>query len=62
MKYYNSKSQNNDTFYLFNDQLDYTPAHNFANSQTTKCNIDRFLSNSLMTLLIEKLSYQNTSK
>ena len=51
------KYQNN--FYPFNNQLNYTLAHYFAKSETTKGNVNKFLSDPLMTLLIKKLSYKN---
>lgn len=49
-------------FYLFNNQLDYILTYNFADSMTTKGNVDRFLSNLLIVLLNKKLSYQNADK
>ena len=45
-----------------NDQLDHALANYFAESQTTKSNVNRFLSNLLMAPLTEKLSYQNADK
>ena len=62
IKYHHPDSQNNNLFYLFNDQLDYTLANYFAESEIIKSNIDRFLSNSLMFPFTEKLSYQNVDK
>ncbi len=55
-------SQNNNWFYLFNDQLDYALANNFAKSKTTKYNIDKFLSNLLIKPIIKKLSYWNANE
>ena len=62
IKYPHFASQNNNPFYPLNDQLDYALATYFAESETMKDNIDRFLSNPLMALLTEKLSYQNVHK
>ncbi len=57
IKYHHPGSQNNNPFYLFNDQFDYILATYFTESETTKGNIDRFLSDPLMASLNEKLSY-----
>lgn len=57
IKYHYLDSQNNNSFYSFNDQLDYALANYFAKSKTTKGNVDRFLSNILITPFIAKLSY-----
>ena len=54
------KHQN--SFHSFNDQLDYALAHYFAESKTTKGNINKFLSDPLMTPLTKKLSYKNTDE
>ena len=62
IKYLPLGSQNNNLFYLFNDQMDYTLAMYFAESKNMKGNVDRFLSDPLMALLNEKLSYQNVDK
>ncbi len=55
-------SQSNNPFHLFNDQLDYVLAHYFAESETIKHNVDKFLSNPLMKSIIKKLSYCNIDK
>ena len=57
IKYHQPGFQNNNPFYPFNDQQDYALANYFAESETTKGNVDRFVSDPLMSLLIEKLSY-----
>lgn len=57
IKYNHPSSHNNNSFYPFIDQLDYRIANYFANFETKKSNIDRFLSDLLITQLIEKLSY-----
>ena len=57
IKYYHPSFQNNNFFHLFNNQLDYTLATYFVESETTKSNVDRFLFDLLMALLTEKLSY-----
>ncbi len=62
IKYNHPGFQNNNPFYPFHDQLDYRLAKYFAESKTTKSNIDKFLSKPLMAPLIEKLSYQNADK
>ena len=62
VKYDPLGSQNDNPFYLFTDLLDYILANYFAKSETTKNNIDRFLSNPLMALLTKKLSYWNADE
>jgi Plavaka transposase len=61
-QYEHPGSQNNNPFCPFNDQLDYALAHYFAESETTKRNIDRFLTNPLMKPITEKLSYRNADE
>ncbi len=55
-------SRSNNPFHLFEDQLDYALAHYFAESETTKCNVDKFMSNLLIKPITEKLSYHNTDE
>ena len=62
IKYNHPGFQNNNFFYPFYDQLDYRLAKYFAESETTKSNVDKFLSEVLMAPLTEKLSYQNANK
>ncbi len=62
IKYNHLSLQNNNPFYPFHDQLDYRLAKYFVESETTKSNMDKFLSDPLITPLTEKLSYQNTDK
>ncbi len=62
IKYNHPGFQNNNPFYLFHDQLDYGLAKYFAESETTKSNVDKFLSEPLMAPLTEKLSYRNADK
>ena len=62
IRYEHSESQNSNLFYPFNDQLDYALADYFAESETTKCNIDKFLSNLLMKPITKKLSYCNVDE
>lgn len=62
IKYHFSRSQNDNLFYLFHDQLDYALAHYFAESKITKNNINKFLSELLMALLIQKSFYQKANK
>ena len=44
-RYEHLENQNNNPFYSFNSQLNYVLAHYFANSETTKRNIHKFLTN-----------------
>ncbi len=57
IKYHHPDSQNDNLFHPFNDQLDYALVTYFAEFETTKGNIDRFLSDLLMAPLTEKQSY-----
>ena len=57
IKYDHPGLQNNILFYPFYNQLDYSLAHYFAKSETTKGKVNNFLSNLLMALLTKKLSY-----
>ncbi len=61
-RYVHHGSQSNNPFHLFNDQLDYALAHYFAELETIKCNIDKFLSNSLMKPITKKLLYCNADE
>ena len=61
-RYKHLRSQNNNPFYPFNAQLDYELAHYFADSETTKCNIDRFFTNPLIKPIIKNLLYCNANK
>ena len=62
IKYHHPGSLNNNLFHPFNNQLDYALAIYFAETKTTKGNINKFLSKPLMALLTEKLFYQNADK
>ena len=62
IKYDHPRSQNDNLFYPFHNQLDYALAHYFAEFDTTKGNVDKFLSDLLLALLTEKLFYQNADK
>ncbi len=62
IEYNRPRFQNNNSFYLFHNQLDYRLAKYFAESETTKSNVDKFLSKPLMAPLTEKLSDQNADK
>ena len=57
IKYDHPGSQNDNLFYPFHNRLDYALAHYFAESSTTKDNVDKFLSNLLMASLTQKLFY-----
>ena len=54
------KHQNNS--YLFNDQRNYALAPYFVKAEMIKGNINKFLSDLLITLLIKKLSYKNVDE
>lgn len=45
IKYKHLESENNNLFYLFNSQLDDILVHYFANLETSKHSIDKFLTN-----------------
>ena len=62
IKYHHLYSQNDNAFRPFNDQLGNAHATYFTEFETTKGNIERFLFDPLIALLIEKLSYQNADK
>ena len=55
-----SKYKNN--FYPCKDQLDYSLAHYFAELETTKGNMNKFLTDLLIAFFIEKLFYKNADK
>ena len=54
--------QNNNLFYPFNDQFDYILAYYFAELETTKRNIGKFLSNLLIKLITKNFSYCNSDE
>ena len=62
IKYNHLGLKHQNSFYPFNDQLDYALAHYFAESETTKGNVNKFLSDPLMTPLTKKLSYKNADE
>ncbi len=62
IKYNHPGFQNNNPFYLFHDQIYYGLAKYFAESETTKSNVDKFLSDPLMAPLTKKLSYWNVNE
>ena len=62
IKYLHIGSQNNKAFHLFNDQQDYTLTIYFVESEITKDNVNKSLSNLLMAPFTKKLSYQNSNK
>ena len=61
-RYKHFENQNNNPFYSFNGQHDYTLAHYLANLETTKCNFYKFLTNLLMKHNTQNLLYHNTNK
>ena len=56
-KYLRSKYKN--SFYSFNNQLDYSWAHYFIELETIKSNINKFLTNLLIASFSKKLDYKN---
>ena len=62
IKYNHLGLKHQNSFYPFNDQLDYALAHYFAELETTKGNVNKFLSDPLMTPLTKKLSYKNADE
>lgn len=56
IKYRHLGSKHTSSFYLFNDQLNYTMAYYFARLETIKGNMNEFLTNLLMAFFTEKLS------
>lgn len=54
--------QYKNSFYLFKDQLTYVLAYYFAKSETTKCNVIKFLCDSSIRSLIEKLLNKNANE
>lgn len=61
-KYKHFRSWNNNPFYFFNDQIDYKLAHYFADSEITKRNIDKLLTNPLMEFIIKSFLYRNADE
>lgn len=59
-KYY--KSLNNNLFYFFNGQIDYTLIYYFADLKTNKYNINKFFTNFLIKFIIKNLLHYNTKK
>ena len=62
IKYNHLELKHQNSLYPFNDQLDYALAHYFVKLEMTKGNINKFLSNPLMTPLTKKLSNKNVDK
>ncbi len=62
IKYNHLGFQNDNSFYPFHNQLNYGLAKYFAESKTTKSNVNKFLSDLLIASLTEKLSYRNADE
>ena len=62
IRYKQPRSQNNNSFYPFNGQLDYILVHYFAHSETTKLNVDEFFINLLMKPMTKDLPYCNADE
>lgn len=56
------ESLNNNVFYPFNAQLNYILAYYFADSETIKYNVNKFLFNPLMKPITKKLLYCNANQ
>ena len=61
-EYKHPKFKHKNSFYPFNNQLDYSLAQYFAKLETTKNNINEILTDLLMAPLTKKLSYKNVNK
>ncbi len=61
-KYKHPESKHKNSFYPFNDQLDYGLAHYFTESETTKGNMNRFLTDPWMACFTKKLSYKSANE
>ena len=62
IQYHYLSSQNNNLFYLFNDQVDYALFTYFIRSETIKSNVNRFLTNRLIVFFTKKSFYWNADK
>ena len=62
IKYKHLGLKHQNSFYLFNDWLNYVLAHYFAKSEMTKGNVNKLLSNLLMTPFTKNLSYKNADE
>ena len=62
IKYKHLRSKYKNSFYPLNNQLDYGLAHYFAESKTIKGNVNKFLTNLLISLFTKKISYKNADK
>lgn len=62
IKYNHLRLQNNNSYYPFYNQLDYALVNYFTESEITKGNINKYLSEPLMTPPTKKLFYGNTNK
>lgn len=62
IRYNYTGSQNNNLFYLIDNQLDYVLAYYFAELKTMKRNLVMFFTNLLIKPIIKKISYCNTNK
>lgn len=61
-KYKYPRSKYKNSFYFFNNQLSYDLAYYFAESETTKGNMNKFLIDLLMASFTKKLLYKNADK
>ena len=62
IKYRHPGLKHSSSFYYFKNQLDYALVYYFAELEITKGNINKFLTDPLMTAFTEKLSYTNTNE
>lgn len=61
-KFTHSGSKYKNSFYPFNNQIDYGLAHYFVELETTKGNMNKFLIDALMAPLTKMLLYKNTDE
>lgn len=62
IKYNNLGLKQQNSFYLFYNQLAYTLTHSFVKSKIIKDSVNKFLFDLLITSLTKKLSYKNTDE
>ena len=62
IKYNHREVKHQNSFYLFHNQLNNALAHYFVESEATKSNVNKFLSDLLMTPLTKKLLFKNADE
>lgn len=61
-RYKHPVDKNNNIFYLFKNQVDYILVYFFADSETTKCNIDKFFAHPIIKFITQNLLSRSTDK